>query len=295
MRFLIILFSFAVLLGSAHAARAQDSSDAAALNNRLDRMERDLNALERQVYRGGGSPPAATTNGGAPEGSGPAVLQTEDRLARLDDQMRDLNGKVEVINNAISQMNERLDKLSNDVDMRLSALERGGAAPVANGASGSPAPGAVPSRAAAGTLGTLPAAPSGAAPAATAASPREQYQDAFALLRRADYPGAEQALRTFIAQHPNDPLAGNAQYWLGETYYVRRNWKDAAIAFAEGYQKYPKSSKAPDELLKLAMSLGNMGQKANACTALGRLRRDFPQMPANVRGPATAEKQRLGC
>jgi len=114
-------------------------------------------------------------------------------------------------------------------------------------------------------------------------------------LRRADYPGAEQALRAFVTQHPKDPLAGNAQYWLGETFYVRKNWKDAAIAFAEGYQKYPKSSKAPDDLLKLAMSLGNMGQKANACTALGRLDHDFPQMPANVRGPATAEKRHLGC
>ena len=118
---------------------------------------------------------------------------------------------------------------------------------------------------------------------------------AFALLRRADYVGAEQALQTFIAENPKDPLAGNAQYWLGETYYVRKNWKDAAIAFAEGYQKYPKSGKAPDDLLKLAMSLGNMGQKANACTALRRLERDFPQLPANVRGPATAEKQHLGC
>ncbi|HVA35012.1 MAG TPA: tol-pal system protein YbgF [Stellaceae bacterium] len=288
MRLLIILFSCAVLLGSVAAARAQSAGDTGALNDRLDRMERDLNALERQVYRGGGAPPA-TAAGGSPEAPGPAALQSQDRMDRLEDQMRDLNGKIEVINNAISQLSDRLNKLSSDVDMRLSALEHGATAPLASGPSGPPSrPGVGQSQATAAPAGGAAATPQGASPA-------EQYQGAFALLRRADYPGAEQALRTFVAQHPKDSLAGNAQYWLGETYYVRRNWKDAAIAFAEGYQKYPKSSKAPDDLLKLAMSLGKMGQKANACAALGRLGRDFPQMPANVRGPATAEKKHLGC
>jgi len=283
MRLLLILFSCAVLLGSAAAARAQSAGDTGALNDRLDRLERDLNALQRQVYRGGGTPPA-TAAGGAPEAPGPAALQTEDRMDRLEDQMRDLDGKFEVINNSISQLNDRLNKLSSDVDMRLTALEHGGAAGASTPPASAPT-GAEPAQAS--------AAPAGGA--AAAATPAQQYQNAFALLRRADYPGAEQALRNFVVQHPKDPLAGNAQYWLGETYYVRRNWKDAAIAFAEGYQKYPKSGKAPDDLLKLAMSLGNMGQKANACTALRRLERDFPQMPANVRGPATGEKQHLGC
>jgi tol-pal system protein YbgF len=283
MRLPLILFLCAVLLGSAVSVRAQNAGDTGALNDRLDRLERDLNALERQVYRGGGTPPA-TAAGGAPEAPGPAALQAEDRVDRLEDQMRDLDGKIEVINNSISQLNDRLNKLSSDVDMRLTALEHGGGA----GASGSPA----------SALARAEPAHASAAPAvgaAAAATPAQQYQNAFDLLRRADYSGAEQALRNFVAQHPKDSLAGNAQYWLGETYYVRRNWKDAAIAFAEGYQKYPRSGKAPDDLLKLAMSLGNMGQKANACTALRRLEHDFPQMPANVRGPATGEKQHLGC
>jgi len=276
MRFRIIVLALIALLGSIPAVPAQDTGDAAALSDRLNRMQRDLDALQRQVYRGG-PPPAA---GQAPEASGPAALQDENRMTRLEDEMRDLNGKFETINNSISQLSARLDKLSSDVDMRLGALEHG-AAPA--GANAPPA---------AAGAGPAAATASVNAPAATR---NDQYEAAFALLRRADYPGAEQALRAFITQHPKDPLAGNAQYWLGETFYVRRNWKDAAIAFAEGYQKYPKSGKAPDDLLKLAMSLGNMGQKANACTALARLDHDFPQMPANVRGPATAEKHHLGC
>lgn len=277
MRFRIIVLALVALLGSIPAAPAQNTGDAAALGDRLDRMQRDLDALQRQVYQG--SPPPAASSGHAPQASGPLALQDEDRMTRLEDQMRELNGKVETLNNAISQLSARLDKLSSDVDMRLTALEHG-AAPA--GANAPAAPGGAPATATA----------SANAPAKTA---NEQYEAAFALLRRADYPGAEQALRAFVTQHPRDPLAGNAQYWLGETFYVRKNWKDAAIAFAEGYQKYPKSGKAPDDLLKLAMSLGNMGQKTNACTALARLDHDFPQMPANVRGPATAEKHHLGC
>jgi len=278
MRFRIIVLALVALLGSIPVAPAQNTGDAAALSERLDRMQRDLDALQRQVY--GGSPPPAAAAGQAPEAAGPLALQDEDRMTRLEDQMRDLNGKIEILNNAINQLGARLDKLSSDVDMRLTALEHG-AAPA----------GANPSPAAAGGASAAATA-SANAPAAT---PNEQYEAAFKLLRQADYPGAEQALRAFVTQHPKDPLAGNAQYWLGETFYVRKNWKDAAIAFAEGYQKYPKSSKAPDDLLKLAMSLGNMGQKTNACTALARLDHDFPQMPANVRGPATAEKHHLGC
>lgn len=275
MRFRIIVLALVALLGSIPAAPAQNNGDAAALSDRLDRMQRDLDALQRQVYQGNPPPPAAT--GQAPQASGPLTLQDEDRMTRLEDQMRDLTGKVETLNNAISQLGARLDKLSSDVDMRLTALEHGAPA-------GGNAPPAAPGRA--------PATASANAPATT---PNQQYQAAFALLRQADYPGAEQALRAFVTQHPKDPLAGDAQYWLGETFYVRKNWKDAAIAFAEGYQKYPKSGKAPDDLLKLAMSLGNMGQKTNACTALQRLDHDFPQMPASVRGPATAEKHHLGC
>ena len=278
MRFRIIVLALVALLGSIPAAPAQDTGDTAALSDRLDRMQRDLDVLQRQVYQGG--PPPAAATGHVPEATGPLALQDEDRMTRLEDQMRDLNGKVETLNNAISQLSARLDKLSSDVDMRLTALEHG-AAPV--GAIAPPA-----------ATGEAPAAATASANA-PAATPNAQYEAAFALLRRADYPGAEQALRAFVTQHPKDPLAGNAQYWLGETFYVRKNWKDAAIAFAEGYQKYPKSGKAPDDLLKLAMSLGNMGEKANACTALARLNHDFPQMPANVRGPATAEKHHLGC
>ena len=123
----------------------------------------------------------------------------------------------------------------------------------------------------------------------------EQYQYAFGLLQQANYDEAEKALRAFVAQHPTDFLAGNAQYWLGETYYVRGRYDDAALTFAEGYQKYPDNSKAPDDLLKLGMSLGQTGKKSEACVAFAELGKKFPGAPDNVLARVKDEKHRYGC
>jgi len=152
-------------------------------------------------------------------------------------------------------------------------------------------------------LGPSPAqaAPVAAAPgantasAAGAANPQDQYNAAFSLLRQARYEDAEQALRGFVQQHPRDTLAPAAQYWLGETFYVRKDYTNAAAAFADGYEKYAKSPKGPDFLLKLGMSLANSGQKDNACRAYQRLDRDYPQASGEIRDRSGAEKKRLGC
>ena len=90
-------------------------------------------------------------------------------------------------------------------------------------------------------------------------------------------------------------LAGNAQYWLGETYYVRKDYNNAAATFAEGYRKYPQSGKAADNLLKLGMSLGNVGQKKEACLTFNQLAHDFPKASSNITERAAQEKQRLSC
>ena len=81
---------------------------------------------------------------------------------------------------------------------------------------------------------------------------------------------------TFIKNHPDNSLTSNAHYWLGETYYVRGKYGDAAAAFAEGYQKFPKSSKAADNLLKLGMSLGQLNQKKEACLSFAELTTSSP-------------------
>ena len=126
-------------------------------------------------------------------------------------------------------------------------------------------------------------------------SPQEQYSYAFSLLRQAQYNEAEQALRAFVEQHPEDALAGNAKYWLGETHYVRGDYQQSAVIFAEGYQQYPNNSKAPDNLLKLGMSLGALGNTADACGTFAELLKRYPDAATTVLRRTQQEQQRYSC
>ena len=94
---------------------------------------------------------------------------------------------------------------------------------------------------------------------------------------------------------PNDDRAGNAQYWLGETFYVRGNYAEAAKVFAQGYQKYPKSTKAPDNLLKLGLALSQTGKKQDACVTLMQLGKQFPSAAAVIKQRADDEMKKLNC
>jgi tol-pal system protein YbgF len=139
--------------------------------------------------------------------------------------------------------------------------------------------------------------PTPSIPQATAsdASSKQLYETAYGLLLQQDYAAAEAAFDEFLRRYPGDPLAGNAQYWLGETFYVRGNFKSAAGAFLRGYQSYGRSSKAPDSLLKLAMSLDRLGQRDAACSSYGELSVKFPNAPGAVKNRADNERRRLGC
>lgn len=144
-----------------------------------------------------------------------------------------------------------------------------------------------------------PTPPAAAAPSGKgklpAGTPQERYNYAYKLLVQSDYADAESAFREFLGAHPQDALAGNAQYWLGETYYVRQQFEPAAQAFLKGYQGYPKGAKAPDSLLKLGMSLAAMKKNPEACAALGQLGKDFPQAPPHVKDAAVRERSKIGC
>ena len=165
-------------------------------------------------------------------------------------------------------------------------------------------PGQKPAPAAAKTAPAARAAPAQPAPAPTASAAtivlppgtaKEQYNYAFGLLRQANYDKAELALQEFVKLHPKEALASNARYWLGETFYVRAAYVQAAEVFLEGFQADPKGPKAPDSLLKLGMSLGGLDKKREACAAFDKLLKDFPDAPAGVKNTVTREKQKNGC
>lgn len=125
--------------------------------------------------------------------------------------------------------------------------------------------------------------------------PKKQYSTAYGYLIQRDYGAAEAAFEEFLRQNPNHPLAGNALYWMGESLYVRGQYRAAASAFLKGYQQYARSEKAPESLLKLAMSLQRLGQKDAACSSFNELNTKFPNAPARVKSTAQSERQRVGC
>lgn len=137
--------------------------------------------------------------------------------------------------------------------------------------------------------------PASSGPVLPDGTPQEQYQFAFGLLRKHQFDTAEVAFKEFLAKHDGTELSGNARYWLGETHYARAEYVKAAEVFLQGYEKDPNGSKAPDSLLKLAMSLGQLGQNKEACAAIDKLFVDFPQANSSLKRTATRQQRQMNC
>jgi tol-pal system protein YbgF len=121
------------------------------------------------------------------------------------------------------------------------------------------------------------------------------YQQGYGALLQKDYASAEITFSQLVNAYPGDPLASNAQYWLGESYYVRGDYKNAADAFLKGYKKYKSGDKAPDTLLKLGMALAELGQKDAACSTLDELKTKYPKAPEHIGEEAKAWRTKAGC
>jgi tol-pal system protein YbgF len=125
-------------------------------------------------------------------------------------------------------------------------------------------------------------------------SPEALYERSYESLLRRQFGDAESGFQTFVSKHRDHSLAGNAQYWLGETYYVQGDYKQAAQAFLSGYQNFPKSRKAADSLLKLGLSLKRLGQNEQACAAFNAVSENYPKA-TEARKRAQSESKRDGC
>jgi len=125
--------------------------------------------------------------------------------------------------------------------------------------------------------------------------PKQQYNFATALLKQGDYTTAERALREFVIDNPEHTLAGNAQYWYAETFRIRQLYTDAASAYLEGYQKYPKSEKAAINLLKLGVSLVQIGEKDQGCLMIKGVKEEYPKAKQSVLQKAKYEEKKFDC
>ena len=127
------------------------------------------------------------------------------------------------------------------------------------------------------------------------ASPLEQYEFATSFLKVGDYNMAERAFREFVDTNPDNDLSGNAQYWYAETFRIRQLYTDAASAYLEGYQKYPKSDKAPINLLKLGVSLVQIGEKDQGCLMIAGVKKQYPNATQSVLQKAKYEEKKFEC
>ena len=127
------------------------------------------------------------------------------------------------------------------------------------------------------------------------AQPRQLYDAGYNYLMASDYASAEATFRSFLRNHPQDPLSGNAQYWLGETFFARGDYRKAAHEFLKGYKTYKTSAKAPDNLLKLGMSLQRLGQSEAACQTYTQLKDNYKNLSGHISRRLGQEQGKARC
>jgi tol-pal system protein YbgF len=217
--------------------------------------------------------------------SGSAATYIDDRINQLQQSITMLTGQIEQLQYQNQQLQQQMEKMKTDYDFRLDQLEKGG-----HGGSRPAGPAA-----AAGPAPSAPAhGPSSPAPASNA-SADQLYHEAFKHLEAGDYAAAERGFQSFVQRYPKHVLAGNAQYWLGESYYARRDYQKAVTAFAEGYKVYKTSPKGPDNLLKLGITLAVLGRKNDACAVFARFTHDYPRATDLQKRRIDQERQRDNC
>lgn len=288
---------------------AAPANPESALRQRVDQLEEQLTEMQVTVgtldslAKGGASSSSGVyRSGGGDTGSGTSSADAG-RIAVLETQVRALATQVDQLTQALRQASARQaaapvappQATSQQVSSPQTASMAASAASsdpigrlVNNGQADAPAPRGV-------VAADATAAPSLQMAGANDASSKQLYETAYGYMLQQDFVAAEAGFDDFLKRFPSDPLAGNAQYWLGESFFVRGQFKPAAAAFLKGYQTYTRSAKAPDSVLKLAMSLDKLGQKDAACASYSELTAKFPNAPGHVKTRADTERRRLGC
>ena len=283
----------AVPLWISAAPAAAQNPEIQNLLNRVDRLQRELTTLQRQFHRNGVKPlPSAPAETGKAAARGTVRLSLiENELRRLTGSMEELGhelrqlrtGRMEELGQELRQLRARLDRI--EADRQPATESRAAAAPGA----AAPRPPGVPRPAPPGRKGK-------ASTAHVPPTPKEQYDTAVSLmLQKQDFAGAEKILRAFLKRNPKHSLASNAHYYLGETHFVRKNYRDAARAYGKGFEQFPKGAKAAESLLKLGVSLARLDKRPEACTAYSALLTTFPKASKRLKAQVKQEQGRAEC
>lgn len=198
-----------------------------------------------------------------------SLLDLANQVEAMRADMRAMHNDVDELNHNFESMRKQQHDLYADLDQRMKALEaRGGAGQAGNGS------------AAAGAAGGLAAGGAVAAQSGGEATDKSAYQDAFDLLKDSQYDKAIAAFQGFLTKYPGSSLADNAQYWLGEAYYVNKSFPDALVAFQRVVDNYPQSRKVPDALLKIGYCNYELKDYSAARAALSQVSTKYSDTPS---------------
>ena len=309
-----ILIKFFLIFTVIYSSSFADSHN---IYDVLDLIKKDLKTLEKAVYSeslNGNSNNTSSSNN-LDQNSEDVLTRHLLKLTEIENQFQELTNKFEEINFKLDKLSNRLSKVQADNQLRFQELESGNITSSNENKELTLLPGSsqpqdlgsisykdtetksltqqTQSIETTGTIITetfqleeklLPDE-----------NPDKQYEFAISFLKVGDYNTAERAFREFVDTNPEHKLAGNAQYWYAETFRIRQLYTDAASAYLEGYQKYPKSNKAPINLLKLGVSLVQIGEKDQGCLMIVGVKKEYPEANQSVLQKAKYEEKKFEC
>ena len=305
-----IIFTFSINILSAE----EEEVYLQAISDQIQVITKDLKTLEKAVYQ------KSDIVSLKPSGSSSSAGLNEDimtkhllKLNEIEDQFRELTNKFEEVNFKLDKLATRVTKIQSDTQLRFSDLENetpnlskqkktalpGSAKPQDFGAAPGYQTSNLPKEQSINSVETAQTVISEEPEKRESLLPNkpaeEQYEFAVSFMKIGDYETAEFALREFIDKNKDHDLAGSAQYWYGETFRIRQLYSDAATAYLDGYQNYPKSKKAPDNLLKLGITMVQLGEKDQGCKMISGLKKEYPKANKSVLQKAQYEQKKFKC
>ena len=284
----------------------------------LNIIQKDLKTLEKAVYSADSISASQSSDSNLSQDTLTRHLL---KLSDIEQQFQELTNKFEEINYKIDKLSSRISKNQADSQLRFQDLEKAKlsgqlqSTDIASNQSEKQLPGSseaqILGRISDEDLKNTQIVQSTQSIESTSAivaekyiseekllpegTPKEQYDFALSFVKVGDYETAEIALREFVDTNAKDKLAGNAQYWYAETFRIRQLYQDAATAYLDGYQKYPNSGKAPVNLLKLGVSLVQIGEKDQGCSMITGVSKQYPKASQSVLQKAKYEEKKFDC
>ena len=285
----------------------------------LELIQKDIKTLEKAVYSGSSEVKNDALN--FDNSSEDVLTRHLLKLSEIENQFQQLTNKFEEINFKLDKLSNRLSKVQADNQIRFQDIEIAISSDdgVKNVVKKSTEENVLPGSSTPQDLGSISYKDTATNETTqkiesveTTASivtenfiaeekilpndtPEKQYEFATSFLKVGDYPTAERAFREFVLSNSDHKLAGNAQYWYAETFRIRQLYTDAAAAYLEGYQKYPKGEKAPVNLLKLGVSMVQIGEKDQGCKMINGVEKQYPKAKQSVIQKAKYESQKFEC